>query len=383
MSVDLAGKRLCIDEAEVELTAREWLVLECLVRRRRLNRLQGARCSRPWRVPTRTSRRTRWKCMISRLRAKLGAAAVIRSLRGLGYRLEEAKLRVTSSISRQLIFWLAVPLMLVALCGALVHYFNNVAPGGDQQRSALEGSGERLDGACARSRKVGSTLDPAFDGKPVLPARGLDQVRAARHPRAPARRRCAIAGRRHEQRGQPAASPWRRSIGRSVRTLTTRFDSPGWRHHSSRWLISARPTSRRRGYGFMSTLLWDFVQLDITLVLVWVGIQLGLASGQKAARRNRQPLAARSASHRGDLGAAGDRACGGHTESPVWNVAHVGSVAAAIHRQHGSSTCARRSPECRPSSDLLVAEPAAQPVKARLLTLQEGIGNWRILPTSC
>ena len=29
---------------------------------------------------------------ISRLRAKLGTAAIIRSLRGLGYRLEEAKL---------------------------------------------------------------------------------------------------------------------------------------------------------------------------------------------------------------------------------------------------------------------------------------------------
>ena len=66
---------------------------------------------------------------VSRLRAKFGDAAIIRSLRGLGYRLEEAKADVTSSISRRLIFWLAVPLMLMALCGALVHYFNSVAPG--------------------------------------------------------------------------------------------------------------------------------------------------------------------------------------------------------------------------------------------------------------
>src|ERR1700687_3894257 len=35
---------------------------------------------------------------------------------------------VSASISRQLVLWLAGPLMLVALCGALVHYFNNVAP---------------------------------------------------------------------------------------------------------------------------------------------------------------------------------------------------------------------------------------------------------------
>src|ERR1700678_4758953 len=40
-----------------------------------------------------------------------------------------SKIRVTSSISRQLILWLAIPLMLLALCGALVHYFNSVAPG--------------------------------------------------------------------------------------------------------------------------------------------------------------------------------------------------------------------------------------------------------------
>ena len=33
--------------------------------------------------------------------------------------------------------------------------------------------------------------------------------------------------------------------------------------------------------GFMSTLLWDFVQLDITLVLVWIGIQLGLRPVKK------------------------------------------------------------------------------------------------------
>ena len=35
---------------------------------------------------------------------------------------------MSSSISRQLVLWLAVPLMLLALCGALLHYFNNVAP---------------------------------------------------------------------------------------------------------------------------------------------------------------------------------------------------------------------------------------------------------------
>jgi len=90
LSVDLIGKRLCVDDAEVELTAREWLVLECLVRRVNLivpkDKLQQAVAS-----PDQDITANAVEVHISRLRAKLGDAAVIRSLRGLGYRLEEAK----------------------------------------------------------------------------------------------------------------------------------------------------------------------------------------------------------------------------------------------------------------------------------------------------
>jgi two-component system, OmpR family, response regulator len=90
MSVDLLGKRLCVDDAEVELTAREWLVLECLVRRINLivpkERLQQAVAT-----PDQDTSANAVEVHISRLRSKLGNAALIRSLRGLGYRLEEAK----------------------------------------------------------------------------------------------------------------------------------------------------------------------------------------------------------------------------------------------------------------------------------------------------
>ena len=90
MSVDLAGKRLCIDEAEVELTAREWLVLECLSRRVgqivSKERVQQAVAG-----PDQDITSNAIEVHVSRLRAKLGNAALIRSLRGLGYRLEEAK----------------------------------------------------------------------------------------------------------------------------------------------------------------------------------------------------------------------------------------------------------------------------------------------------
>ncbi len=90
MRVDLVGKRLNIDDAEVELTAREWLLLECLVRRTgqivSKERVQQAVSS-----PEHDMTSNAVEVHVSRLRAKLGDAAVIRSLRGLGYRLEEAK----------------------------------------------------------------------------------------------------------------------------------------------------------------------------------------------------------------------------------------------------------------------------------------------------
>ena len=90
MRVDLEGRRLSIDESDVELTAREWLLLECLVRRTgqvvSKERVQQAVAG-----PEQDVSPTAVEVHVSRLRAKLGDAAVIRSLRGLGYRLEEAK----------------------------------------------------------------------------------------------------------------------------------------------------------------------------------------------------------------------------------------------------------------------------------------------------
>ena len=90
MSVDLAGKRLSIDDADIELTAREWLLLECLVRRVG-QVVSKERVQQTVAGPDHDLTANALEVHISRLRAKLGTAAVIRSLRGLGYRLEEAK----------------------------------------------------------------------------------------------------------------------------------------------------------------------------------------------------------------------------------------------------------------------------------------------------
>jgi two-component system OmpR family response regulator len=90
LTADLVGRSLHIDDVEVELTAREWLVLECLIRRTNLivpkEKLQQAVAS-----PDHDSTPNAVEVHVSRLRSKLGDAVIIRSLRGLGYRLEETR----------------------------------------------------------------------------------------------------------------------------------------------------------------------------------------------------------------------------------------------------------------------------------------------------
>jgi two-component system OmpR family response regulator len=90
MSVDLLGKQLRIDDGDVELTAREWLVLECLVRRVGLI-VSKERLLQAVSGPDQDISANAVETHISRLRSKIGDAALIRSLRGLGYRLDEAK----------------------------------------------------------------------------------------------------------------------------------------------------------------------------------------------------------------------------------------------------------------------------------------------------
>jgi DNA-binding response OmpR family regulator len=88
IAIDLNGRALTVDAQPVELTRREWLVLETLVhslgrvvgKDRLLQALAGwEQDLTPNAVETH----------VSRLRAKLGSAAVIRTVRGLGYRLDE------------------------------------------------------------------------------------------------------------------------------------------------------------------------------------------------------------------------------------------------------------------------------------------------------
>ncbi len=125
-------------------------------------------------------------------------------------------------------------------------------------------------------------------------------------------------------------------------------------------------------FGFMSGLLWDFLQLDLTLVLVWVGIRLGM----RPIRRLRDELAERSPA---DL-------------RPIAEVSvpsELAPLTAALNRlfallrgsiQSQQQFVANTAHQLRTpiagmlaQLDLLVEEPAAQPVRERLTTLQHGI----------
>ena len=158
---------------------------------------------------------------------------------------------------------------------------------------------------------------------------------------------------------------------RNVRMLTTRFDTRAGVIILTVADIRAaiEPAAR---FGLMSTLLWDFVQLDITLVLVWVGIQLGL----RPVRRLRDEIAQRSAL---DLRPIDEVAVPREIAPVVVTLNRLFLMlrtAVQSQQQFIANTAHQlRTPitGMQAQLELLVAEPAAAPIRNRLSTLQEGI----------
>jgi two-component system sensor histidine kinase TctE len=276
---------------------------------------------------------------------------------------------VTSSISRQLIFWLAVPLLLMALCGALVHYFNSVAPGIiNSDRRLKQAANSLMAHVLVKDGRV--TLDASVDGKTPLPA--ADSVRYALRD---AQGRLLAGDVQIPE--VPMSSDTSQLFAmsqidhRSLRTLTTRFDTRGGVIFITVADVHP-PTDPAVRYGFMSTLLWDFVQLDVTLVLVWVGIQLGL----RPVKRLRDEIAQRSPLDLRPI-----------VESSVPR--EISPVVVTLNRLFATLRAAGQSQQqfiantahqlrtpitgMQAQLDLLAAEPKAEPVKDRLLTLQESI----------
>lgn len=90
LKLDLAHKEAFVEGKPLDLTRREWSVLECLVlnagRVVSKDKLLNAVAS--WNDDISPNA---VEVYVSRLRAKLGEAAVIRVIRGLGYRLDDAR----------------------------------------------------------------------------------------------------------------------------------------------------------------------------------------------------------------------------------------------------------------------------------------------------
>jgi two-component system sensor histidine kinase TctE len=276
---------------------------------------------------------------------------------------------VTSSISRQLILWLAVPLMLLALCGALVHYFNSVAPGViSSDRRLKEAANALMAHVLIANRQV--TVDTGIEIKPPLPApdsikyalRDTQGRLLAGDPQLPV---AAVSSDNSQMFAMAQVDH------RSLRTLVTRFDTRAGvifitvaDAHAA-----VEPAAR---FGFMSTLLWDFVQLDVTLVLVWVGIQLGL----RPVRRLRDEIAERSPL---DLRPIVESSVPREIAPVVVTLNRLFTMLrAAVQSQQqfiANTAHQLRTPitGMQAQLDVLVAEPAAQPIRSRLVTLQEGI----------
>jgi two-component system, OmpR family, sensor histidine kinase TctE len=276
---------------------------------------------------------------------------------------------VSSSISRQLVFWLAVPLMLLALCGALVHYFNNVAPGViTSDRRLKEASNVVMSRLEVDNGQL--TLDADSKGKPPLPAPDsiMFSVRDDQGRLLLGDAQLPVVSMTEATAQLFAIAPLG---GRNVRTLTTRFDT-----RAGVIILTAadlRPAAEPAArFGLMSTLLWDFVQLDVTLVLVWVGIQLGL----RPVKKLRDEIARRSAL---DLRSIDESSVPREIAPVVVTLNRLFLMlrtSVQAQQQFIANTAHQlRTPitGMQAQLDLLVAEPAAAPIQNRLLTLQEGI----------
>jgi two-component system, OmpR family, sensor histidine kinase TctE len=278
---------------------------------------------------------------------------------------------LNSSISRRLIFWLAVPLMLLALCGGLIHYFNSVAPGVISSDRRLKGAANALMMHLGfENQRLNLAANP--DAKPPLPApESIDY--AVRDSQGllllgdPKLTGATLNGSNSDVFAMAEINQ------QSVRTLTTRFNT------RAGVVFITVADAHREGepavhYSFMSTLLWDFVQLDITLVLVWVGIRLGL----RPITRLRDEIAARSVLDLRPI----DEASVPREFAPVAvtlnRLFQMLRTSVQSQQQFIANTAHQlRTPltGMQAQIDLLLTEAAAAPIRGRLQFLREGVSQ--------
>ncbi len=268
---------------------------------------------------------------------------------------------MTSSISRQLVFWLAVPLTLLALCGALFHYVNTVAP--------------QVMSADSKLRDAAVELVPRIAGDPVTGSQSAPLDHSLRF---------AIRDAAHTLlAGDPGLPPTPDGEEGKAVFSTVRIDRLNWRVLALRTATPRGPLgivlatelkaeSPAARIGFMSTLLWDFVQLDVTLVLIWLGIRLGL----RPVRRLRDEIAQRSPLDLRPIADTGVPSELAPLTATVNRLFVMLRTAVQSQQQFIANTAHQlRTPitGILAQLDLLAADPAAAPIKQRLATLQEGV----------
>jgi two-component system sensor histidine kinase TctE len=258
--------------------------------------------------------------------------------------------------------------MLLALCGGLVHYYNNVAPGVLSSDQRLK---DAVSAVIAHLHVEDGTiaLDPSSK-TPPLPSAELTPfaVRDVQGHLLAGDARVAVMSLPREASQIFAIMQIERH---NVRSLTTRFDTSGGVVviTAADMRSASEPAAR---YRLMSTLLWDFVQLDVTLVLVWVGIQVGL----RPMKRLRQEIAVRSPQ---DLRAIDETSVPRELAPAVATLNRLfTTLRTSVQSQQAfiaNTAHQLRTPitGLQAQLDLLLSEPAAAPIKGRLLTLQEGI----------
>jgi two-component system, OmpR family, sensor histidine kinase TctE len=261
--------------------------------------------------------------------------------------------------------------MLLALCGGLIHYFNSVAPGVISSDRRLKGAANALMMHLGFDSQ-GFNLAANPNSKPPLPApESIDYaVRDSQGRLLLGDAKLTVVALNGPNSDVFAMAEINQQ---SVRTLTTRFNTRGG------VVFITVADAHREGepavrYSFMSTLLWDFVQLDITLVLVWLGIRLGL----RPITRLRDEIAARSVLDLRPI----DEASVPREIAPIAvtlnRLFQMLRTSVQSQQQFIANTAHQlRTPltGMQAQIDLLLIDPAAQPIRGRLQTLREGVSQ--------
>ncbi len=262
-----------------------------------------------------------------------------------------------TSIHRRLLAFLLPPLILLMLAGVYTHYraaiiFVRAAYDQRLGDTARLLAAHLQAGPAALREYAGAFRYSIADGNGRL---------IAGEPELPA----VPAGSAELSYGDSAVD------GRTLRLATYRLHTTGG---VSRITVAEPDDSRsRHGHFFLATTwLVDFIEVDVTLLIVWIGVHFGL----KPVLTLRRQIEARSARELGPLETASVPAEVRPLVEALNLLFQMQSGAARAQRQFVADTAHQlRTPIAGllGSLEVLIREPAAAPLRGRLASLHEGV----------